>query len=80
MLAYLLYFQFPFVYLLALTMGLVVYGSDFDGISGWLYVLPLILYAVIHKRRRQIGVDCWSRDRISGLCSTAYALLGRAFH
>lgn len=74
MLAYLLYFQFPFVYLLALTMGLVVYGSDFDGISGWLYVLPLILYAVIHKRvwRMRFKLDAagrlvWIVGAVTGL-------------
>ena len=36
MLAYVLYFQFAFMYLLALVTGLVVYGSDFDSITGWL--------------------------------------------
>ena len=54
MLAQVLYFQFPFVYLLALVMGLVVYGSDFDSITGWLYVIPLIVLTVSHRR-------LWSR-------------------
>ena len=50
MLAHVLYFQFAFMYLLALVMGLVVYGSDFDSITGWLYVTPLIVLAVFHKQ------------------------------
>ena len=50
MLNHLLYFQFPFMYLLALVMGLVVYGSDFDGITGWLYLAPLLLLTILHRR------------------------------
>ncbi|WP_455212113.1 hypothetical protein [Kaarinaea lacus] len=54
MLIHVLYFQFAFMYLLALVMGLVVYGSDFDSITGWLYVIPLIVITVLHKQ-------VWSR-------------------
>ena len=50
MLNYLLYFQFALMYLLVLVIGLVVYGSDFDGITGWLYVTPLLVYTVAHGR------------------------------
>lgn len=42
------------MYLLALVMGLVVYGSDFDSIAGWLYVALLLLILIVHKR-------VWSR-------------------
>lgn len=49
MLAYLLYFQFAFLYLLVMLVGLVVYGSDFKGIAGWIYVIPLIGLTIIHK-------------------------------
>jgi hypothetical protein len=50
MINHLAYFQFPFMYLLALVMGLVVYGSDFDSIVGWLYVALLLLIVIAHKR------------------------------
>lgn len=65
MLAYLLYYQFAFLYLLAMIIGLVVFGSDFKGIAGWIYIVPLILLTVIHKRiwshRYQIssGIGIW---------------------
>ena len=59
MLTYILYFQFAFLYLTVLTVGLVVYGSDFDSITGWLYVTPLIVLALAHKwvwaRRFNLG-------------------------
>ncbi len=54
MLTHLLYFQFGFMYLPALVIGLVVYGSDFDGVTGWLYVVPLVMMIVAHK-------PVWSR-------------------
>jgi len=37
------------MYLLTVVMGLVVYGSDFDSVTGWLYVFPLLLITVFHK-------------------------------
>jgi len=49
MIHYLLLFQFTFLYCLSVVIGLVVYGSNFDGITGWLYLFPLIVLPVIHK-------------------------------
>jgi len=49
MLANLLYYQFAFLYLLVVAIGLVVYGSDFKGIAGWIYVVPLIGLTIVHR-------------------------------
>jgi len=49
MIHYLLLFQFSFLYCLSVVIGLVVYGSNFDGITGWLYLFPLIVLPIIHK-------------------------------
>ncbi len=48
------------MYLWVLVTGLVVYGSDFNSITGWLYVTPLIVLAVFHK---------WVWSRRFSLCS-----------
>jgi hypothetical protein len=46
---YLLYFQFVFLYLPLVVIGLAVYGSDFDSISGWLYLVPLLTMPAVHR-------------------------------
>jgi hypothetical protein len=74
MLTYILYFQFVFMYLMVLVIGLVVYGSDFDSITGWLYVTPLIVLALVHRwvwaRRFDLGSGTKSRI-ISGIAALA---------
>jgi hypothetical protein len=59
------------MYLLMVVMGLVVYGSDFDSITGWLYVAPLILIAIVHKwvwsRRFKLSSD----DTAKFICASA---------
>ncbi|WP_455205668.1 hypothetical protein [Kaarinaea lacus] len=49
MINYLLYYQFPFLYLPAIVIGLVVFGSDFDSVAGWLYVVPLLVFPFLHR-------------------------------
>ncbi len=53
MIHYLLLFQFVFLYCMSATIGLVVYGSNFNVDSGWnsswLYLFPLIILPALHK-------------------------------
>lgn len=48
MIHYLLLYQFPFLYCVTIALGLVVYGSDFDELSGKLYLIPLLVLPVLH--------------------------------
>ena len=48
MIRYLLLLQFPLLYCVAIVMGLIVYGSDFDELAGQLYLIPLVLVPVLH--------------------------------
>lgn len=48
MIHYLLLYQFPFLYCIIIALGLVVYGSDFDEVSGNLYLIPLFLLPLLH--------------------------------
>lgn len=59
------------MYLLVLVMGLVVYGSDFDSVAGWLYVALLLLIVIAHKR-------VWSKRWLmaSGNTSLIVSIIG----
>jgi hypothetical protein len=48
MIHYLLLFQFPFIYCVIIVLGLVVYGSDFDEVTGNLYLVALLLLPALH--------------------------------
>ena len=48
MIHYLLLYQFPFLYCVTIALGLVVYGSDFDEVAGYLYIVPLLVLPLIH--------------------------------
>lgn len=44
----LVFLQFPFLYCIGVFIGLEIYGSDFEGVAGYLYLIPLILIPFFH--------------------------------
>ena len=70
MLAYLAYFQFAFLYLLVVAIGLVVYGSDFKGIAGWIYIIPLLVLTVAHHWVWPLRQQLSSAKGIRIVCGT----------
>ena len=53
MIRFLLLLQFPLLYCVSVVLGLIVYGSDFDEITGQLYLIPLLLIPALHFFKKQ---------------------------
>jgi len=49
MIQYLLLFQFALLYWVTIVLGLIVYGSDFNSLSGKLYLLPMFVIPLMHR-------------------------------
>lgn len=48
----LLFFQFALLYIPILVIGLIVYGSDFNEPTGWVYLGSLAFISILHFSRR----------------------------
>lgn len=65
--------QFPLLFCFGVLVGLSVYGADFGSVSGYLYVVPLLLGPVLLPRLRPGALE-WLRRHVRVIAAAGVAL------
>ena len=65
--------QFPLLFCFGVLVGLSVYGADFGSVSGYLYVVPLLLGPVLLPRLRPGALE-WLRRHVRAIAAAGVAL------